>query len=52
VGAICAYVADNPAKAFAGPRSRGLNATVASGDDVDAEITAFAELDEARAWSP
>ena len=61
-GAACAYVADNPAKDFAGPRSRGwrtvrvrreggLHATVASGDDVDAEITAFAELDEALAWA-
>jgi putative hydrolase of the HAD superfamily len=61
-GAACAYVADNPAKDFAGPRSRGwrtvrvrregsLHATAASGDDVDAEITAFAELDEALAWS-
>jgi len=61
-GAACAYVADNPAKDFAGPRSRGwrtvrvrreggLHATVASGDDVDAEIMAFAELDEALAWS-
>jgi putative hydrolase of the HAD superfamily len=61
-GAACAYVADNPAKDFAGPRSRGwrtvrvrrdgaLHAAVASGDDVDAEIAAFAELDEALAWS-
>ena len=57
-GAACAYVADNPAKDFAGPRGRGwrtvrvrrvdgLHATVASGDDVDAEISGFAALDEA-----
>ena len=61
-GAACAYVADNPAKDFAGPRSRGwrtvrvrreggLHATVASGDDVDAEITAFAALNQALGWS-
>ncbi|HKA85278.1 MAG TPA: HAD family hydrolase [Acidimicrobiales bacterium] len=57
-GPACAYVADNPAKDFAGPRCRGwrtvrvrrdggLHAGVASGDDVDAEITGFASLDEA-----
>ena len=60
-GAACAYVADNPAKDFAGPRSRGwrtvrvrrdgsLHATVASGDDVDAEVTALAELNRALGW--
>jgi putative hydrolase of the HAD superfamily len=60
-GAACAYVADNPAKDFAGPRCRGwrtvrvrreggLHALVASGDDVDAEITGFAALDEALGW--
>ena len=61
-GAACAYVADNPVKDFAGPRSRGwrtvrvrraggLHVAAASGDDVDAEITDFAELNEALAWS-
>jgi len=60
-GAACAYVADNPAKDFAGPRARGwrtvrvrreggLHATVASGDDVDAEIKAFAGLNQALGW--
>jgi putative hydrolase of the HAD superfamily len=60
-GATCAYVADNPAKDFGGPRSRGwrtvrvrreggLHAAAASGDDVDAEITGFAGLDEALGW--
>jgi putative hydrolase of the HAD superfamily len=60
-GTACAYVADNPAKDFAGPRSRGwrtvrvrreggLHAAVASGDDVDAEITALAELDRGLGW--
>jgi putative hydrolase of the HAD superfamily len=60
-GAACAYVADNPAKDFAGPRTRGwrtvrvrrvggLHAAVASGDDVDAEVTDFTTLDEALAW--
>jgi putative hydrolase of the HAD superfamily len=60
-GAACAYVADNPTKDFAGPRSRGwrtvrvrreagLHAAVASGDDVDAEITDFAALDGALGW--
>jgi putative hydrolase of the HAD superfamily len=54
-------VADNPAKDFAGPRSRGwrtvrvrregsLHAAVASGDDVDAEINGLAELDGALGW--
>jgi putative hydrolase of the HAD superfamily len=61
VGAACAYVADNPAKDFAGPRRRSwrtvrvrrtgsLHATVASGDEVDAEISCFAALDKALGW--
>jgi putative hydrolase of the HAD superfamily len=62
-GTACAYVADNPAKDFAGPRGRGwrtvrvrrtggLHAAVASGDDVDAEITGFATLDDAlEGWA-
>jgi putative hydrolase of the HAD superfamily len=60
-GAACAYVADNPAKDFAGPRCRGwrtvrvrrkgsLHAGVAGGDDVDTEITDFDGLDEALGW--
>ena len=60
-GPACAYVADNPAKDFAGPRlcgwrtvrvrrSGGLHASVASGADVDAEVTGFATLDEALGW--
>ncbi|HEX2565001.1 MAG TPA: HAD family hydrolase [Acidimicrobiales bacterium] len=60
-GTACAYVADNPAKDFAGPRARGwrtvrvrrvgaLHAAVASRDDVDAEVTDFATLDEALGW--
>jgi putative hydrolase of the HAD superfamily len=60
-GAACAYVADNPTKDFAGPRSRGwrtvrvrrgagLHAALASGDDVDAEITDFSALDGALGW--
>ena len=60
-GAACAYVADNPTKDFAGPRSRGwrpvrvrrdggLHAALAGGDDVDAEVTGFAELAEALGW--
>jgi putative hydrolase of the HAD superfamily len=60
-GAACAYVADNPAKDFAGPQARGwrtvrvrrpggLHTEVASRDDVDAEITDFAGLDEALGW--
>jgi hypothetical protein len=32
-------------------RAGGLHAAAASGDDVDAEITDFAELNEALAWS-
>jgi putative hydrolase of the HAD superfamily len=59
--AAYAYVADNPTKDFAGPRSRGwrtvrvrreggLHAAVASGDDVDAEITNFIALNEALGW--
>jgi putative hydrolase of the HAD superfamily len=54
----CAYVADNPAKDFAGPRRRGwrtvrvrrtgsLHAGTGSGDDVDAEIAGFEALDDA-----
>jgi putative hydrolase of the HAD superfamily len=61
-GAACAYVADNPAKDFAGPRCRGwrtvrvrreggLHAAVPSGDDVDAEITGFARLNQALGWT-
>ncbi|MGH9112392.1 MAG: HAD family hydrolase [Acidimicrobiales bacterium] len=60
-GAACAYVADNPAKDFGGPRSLGwrtvrvrrvggLHAGVPSGDDVDAEITALDQLDGALGW--
>jgi putative hydrolase of the HAD superfamily len=60
-GDACAYVADNPAKDFAGPRSRGwrtvrvrrecsLHAAAASGDDVDAEINGFTELDDGLGW--
>jgi putative hydrolase of the HAD superfamily len=62
-GAACGYVADNPAKDFAGPRRRGwrtvrvrrqggLHAAAASGEDVDAEITGFAALDAALGWWP
>jgi putative hydrolase of the HAD superfamily len=54
-GAACAYVGDNPAKDFGGPRSLGwrtirvrrpgaLHVDVPSGDDVDEEIESFAEL--------
>jgi putative hydrolase of the HAD superfamily len=61
LGASCAYVADNPAKDFAGPRGRGwrtvrvrrtgsLHDAVASGDDVDAEVSGFAALDDALGW--
>jgi putative hydrolase of the HAD superfamily len=61
VGASCAYVADNAAKDFAGPRGRGwrtvrvrrtgsLHGAVASGDDVDAEVSGFAALDDALGW--
>ena len=60
-GTSCAYVADNPAKDFAGPRARGwrtvrvrragsLHDAVASGGDVDAEVSGFAALDEALGW--
>ncbi len=60
-GAACAYVADNPAKDFGGPRSRGwrtvrvrrsggLHAAAPSGDDVDGEITGLGQLDEALGW--
>ncbi|HMG43743.1 MAG TPA: HAD family hydrolase [Acidimicrobiales bacterium] len=55
-GKSCVYVADNPAKDFAGPRSLGwrtvrvrrrlsLHAEVDSGDDVDHEITTLHQLD-------
>lgn len=55
-GKACVYVADNPAKDFVGPRSLGwrtvrvrrrlsLHAEVASGDDVDHEITNLDQLD-------
>jgi putative hydrolase of the HAD superfamily len=60
-GDRCAYVADNPAKDFAGPRGRGwrtvrvrrtgsLHDAVASGDDVDAEVSGFTALDDALGW--
>jgi putative hydrolase of the HAD superfamily len=59
-GGACAYVADNPAKDFGGPRRLGwrtvrvrrpggLHAAVPSGDDVDAEITTLDRLDAALA---
>ena len=59
-GADCMYVADNPTKDFAGPKSLGwatvrirrpesLHATVPSGDLVDLEI---ASLDELRLRDP
>ena len=55
-GKGCVYVADNPAKDFVGPRSLGwrtvrvrrrlgLHAEVASGDDVDYEISNLDHLD-------
>ena len=55
-GKGCVYVADNPAKDFRGPHSLGwrtvrvrrrlgLHAEVASGDDVDHEITDLGQLD-------
>jgi glycosyltransferase involved in cell wall biosynthesis/FMN phosphatase YigB (HAD superfamily) len=54
----CAYVADNPAKDFRAPhalgwrtvrvrRSGGLHANVPSGDDIQAEIHTFGDLDAA-----
>jgi putative hydrolase of the HAD superfamily len=54
-GAACVYVADNPAKDFAGPRRLGwrtvrirrsgsLHEGLASGDDVDAELSDLAGL--------
>jgi putative hydrolase of the HAD superfamily len=57
-GGDCAYVADNPAKDFAGPhelgwrtvrvrRPGGLHADIPGGDDIDVEITTLADLDEA-----
>jgi putative hydrolase of the HAD superfamily len=57
-GAACAYVADNPAKDFGGPRRLGwrtvrvrrtgaLHAAAPSGEDVDVEITALDQLDAA-----
>ena len=60
-GEQCAYVADNPGKDFVAPRSLGwrtvrvrrpggLHAEVPSGDDVDAEITSLADLDDALGW--
>ncbi len=62
-GDRCAYVADNPAKDFVAPhrlgwrtvrvrRPGGLHADVASGDDVDAEITSLTDLDAALRWDP
>ena len=55
-GAACVYVADNPAKDFAGPRALGwktvrvrrpggLHVDAPSGDDVDAEIGTLDALD-------
>jgi putative hydrolase of the HAD superfamily len=55
-GKACVYVADNPAKDFAGPRALGwrtvrvrrrlsLHADVESGTDVDHEITTLEQLD-------
>ena len=57
-GGDCVYVADNPAKDFAGPhrlgwrtvrvkRPDGQHAAAPSGRDVDAEITSLAGLDAA-----
>jgi putative hydrolase of the HAD superfamily len=57
-GSACVYVADNPAKDFAGPhrlgwrtvrvrRHESLHADVPSGRDVDVEIASLAGLDEA-----
>jgi putative hydrolase of the HAD superfamily len=54
-GAACAYVADNPLKDFAGPRSCGwltvrvrregsLHAGLPSGADVDVDVTDLAEV--------
>lgn len=54
-GSACLYVADNPAKDFAGPRALGwrtvrirrpggLHADRPSGDDVDREIASLEEL--------
>jgi putative hydrolase of the HAD superfamily len=54
-GAECTYVADNPAKDFAGPRARGwrtvrvrrvgsLHEAVPSGDEVDVEIPDLTDL--------
>ncbi len=54
-GAACLYVADNPAKDFAGPkrlgwrtlrirRPQGLHAAVRSGEDVDEEADSLAPL--------
>lgn len=58
--AACTYVADNPAKDFAGPtalgwrtvrvrRARGLHAAVDSGPDVDVEVP---DLSDVRSWLP
>ena len=54
-GADCTYVADNPGKDFAGPRSRGwrtvrvrrrlsLHEAIASGPDVDLELADLSDL--------
>jgi putative hydrolase of the HAD superfamily len=59
-GKGCVYVADDPAKDFAGPKSLGwrtvrvrrrlgLHAEVPSGTDVDAEITSLNDLEAALA---
>lgn len=55
-GKRCVYLADNPAKDFAGPKSLGwrtvrvrrdlgLHADVDSGDDVDYEVTSLDQVD-------
>ncbi len=57
-GRQCAYVADNPAKDFVAPhrmgwrtvrvrRAGGLHFTTPGGDDIDAEIESFDDLDQA-----
>lgn len=59
----CAYVADNPAKDFAGPNRRGwqtvrvrraasLHVGVPSGPDVDCEIADLTELEDRLALAP
>jgi len=57
---LCVYVADNPAKDFAGPKNRGwrtvrvrrpegLHAAVPDGDDVDAELEGLDGLERVLA---